>query len=56
MSLQNIMTVTMHEDTRGSFYKYGLTLILTWISNYIHHNMRDEITHPLLNFIVVHNE
>ena len=50
MSLQNIMTTTMHEDTWGPFYKYGLTLIPTWISNYIHHNMRDEITYPFLNF------
>ena len=43
MSLQNIMTITMHEDTWGPFYKYGLTLIPTWISNYIHHNMRDRL-------------
>ena len=50
MSLQNIMTITMHEDTWGPFYKYGLTLIPTWISNYIHHYMRDEITYPFLNF------
>ena len=25
-------------------------LLLTWISNYIHHNVWDEITYPFLNF------
>ena len=33
----------------GPFY-YGLTLIPTWISNYIHHKMWDEITYPFLSF------
>ena len=32
------------------FYLHGLTLIPAWISNYIHYNMRDEITYPFLNF------
>ena len=32
------------------FYQHGLTLILAWISNYIHYNVWDEITYPFLNF------
>ena len=30
-------------------YKHGLTLIPTWISDYIHYNVWDEITYPFLN-------
>ena len=36
--------------TMGHFYKHGLALIPGWISNYIHHNVWDEITNPFLNF------
>ena len=32
------------------FYYHGLTLILAWISDYIHYEMWDEITYPFLNF------
>ena len=32
------------------FYQHGLTLILAWISNYIHYKLWDEITYPFLNF------
>ena len=34
----------------GRFYWHGLTLILTWISNYIHYKVWDELTYPPLNF------
>ena len=34
----------------GPFYQHGLTLIPTWISNYIHYKLWDEITYPFLNF------
>ena len=43
----------IHAGKRGScgpFYWYGLTLILAWISNYIHYKVWDEITNPFLNF------
>ena len=39
-----------HGDSRGPFYKHGLTLIPAWISNYIHYNVWDEITYQFLNF------
>ena len=32
------------------FYEHGLTLIPTWLSNYIHYNVWDVITYPFLNF------
>ena len=32
------------------FYWYGCTLIPSWISNYIHYNVWDEITHPFSDF------
>ena len=35
---------------QGLFYKYVLTLIPAWISNYILYNVWDEITYPFLNF------
>ena len=35
---------------RASFYWHGLSLIPAWISNYIHYNVRGEITYPFLNF------
>ena len=28
------------------FYKHGLTLTTVWITNFIHHNVWDEITFP----------
>ena len=34
----------------GPFYLHGITLIPTWISNYIHCKVWDEITKPFLNF------
>ena len=34
--------------TRGPFYKHGLTLIPSWISNYTHYNPWEEITYPFL--------
>ena len=34
---------------RGPFYWHGLTLIPTWISNYIHYKLWDKITYPFLN-------
>ena len=40
-SLQNTLTITMLEDTWG-------LLLLTWLSNYIHHNMQDDIACPFL--------
>ena len=36
--------------SRGPFYKHGFTSIPTWISNYIHYKMWNEITYPLPNF------
>ena len=40
----------LFERISGPFYWYGLTLIPEWKSNYIHHNVWDEITYPFLNF------
>ena len=37
-------------NARDIFYKHGLTLIPSWIINYIHYNMWDEITYPFPNF------
>ena len=37
-------------DTWDLVYWHGWTLILAWISNYIHYNVWDEITYPLPNF------
>ena len=34
----------------GPFYKHGLTLIPTWISNHMHYKVWDEITYPFLKF------
>ena len=34
----------------GLFYQHGLTLIPSWISNYIHYKVWDEIIYPFLNF------
>ena len=34
----------------GPFYYHGITLIPSWISNYIHHKVWDEITYPFPNF------
>ena len=36
--------------TRAPLYWHGLTLILTWISNYIHYKVQDEIAYPFPNF------
>ena len=44
------MGLMPNSTIRGPFYKYGLTLIPAWISNYIHYNVWDEITYPFLNF------
>ena len=37
------------KESWDHFYQYGLTLISTRISNYIHYKMWDEITYPFLN-------
>ena len=37
-------------DCWGPFYLHGLTLNWTWISNYIHYEVWDEITYPFWNF------
>ena len=37
-------------DPSGSFYYHGLTLIPSWICNYIHYDVWDEITYPFPNF------
>ena len=39
-------------EARGTFYMYwyGLTVIPTWTSNYIHHKVLGEITYPFPNF------
>ena len=42
-------TVQINGETRGLFYKHGLTLILVWISNYINYKVWDEITYPFQN-------
>ena len=34
----------------GPLYLHGLTVIPTWMSNYIYHKVWDEITHPFPNF------
>ena len=34
---------------RVPFYQHGLTLIPTWIINYIHYKVMDEIAYPFLN-------
>ena len=35
---------------KAPFYWLGLTLIPTWISNYTHYNVWDEITYPFIKF------
>ena len=37
------------EYSGGPFYWHGLTVILAWISNYIHCNVWDEINYPFTN-------
>ena len=44
------METKYHIEASGPFYKHGLTVIPAWINNYIHYNVRDEITYPLPNF------
>ena len=41
-SAQNIPII------RGPYHQYGFTLILAWISNYVHHEVCDEIIYPFL--------
>ena len=44
-------TVFLKSHVWGPFYWHGLTLISTWINNYIpHYKVWDEITYPLPNF------
>ena len=38
------------DSYRGSFYKYGLTLFLAWISNHMLSKVWDEISDPFPNF------
>ena len=38
------------KNTRGPIYYHGLTLILTWISNYIHYEVWDEVTYQFPDF------
>ena len=47
--LQYLLATRPPFVSRGPFDKHGLTLILAWISNYIHYNVC-EITYPLPNF------
>ena len=37
-------------EFRGPFYQHGLTLIPTWVSNYMSSKVWGEITCPFLNF------
>ena len=37
-------------NNRGPVNQHGLTIIQTWISNYIHYKMSDEITYSIPNF------
>ena len=37
-------------DISDPFYCHGLTLIPACISNYVYHEVCDEITYPFLNF------
>ena len=37
-------------ESSGPFYQDGLTLITSWIGNYIHYKWWDEIAYPFLNF------
>ena len=55
----NLITIDQHiSDTESGKEwstkciadQHGLTLIPTWISNYIHYKLWDEITYPFLNF------
>ena len=39
-----------HQLSSGAPFTNGLTLIPTWIRNYIHYSMWDEITYPFPNF------
>ena len=47
---QTLITNGCRYFDSGPFYSHGSTLILAWISNYIHYEVWDEITNPLLNF------
>ena len=45
----------MEETARSAFYKYGPTLIPTWINNYTHYNVSVVITYhvPNINEVAV---
>ena len=44
------IVICLQYTASGPFYQHGLTLIQTWISNYIHYKIWGEITYPFLNF------
>ena len=48
--LIDYITGWSYDNLMGPFYWPSLTLILAWISNYIHYKMRDEIRYPFPNF------
>ena len=39
-----------HSGAVTEYCRESLILIPEWISNYIHHKVRNEITYPFLNF------
>ena len=44
------LTAIMSLWHRGAFCYHGLTSIPLWVSSYMHHKVRDEITYPFPNF------
>ena len=54
-SLSKHRFLLCHDFARDMLYWHGLTLILTWISNKIHHKMRDEICIPSQTSVVQFN-
>ena len=43
-------TSIFHPLCLGPFYWHAITLIIAWMTNYIHYKMWDEITFPFPNF------
>ena len=48
--IANALKLPVLRHTTMTMSWHGLTLILSWISNYIHYNVWDEITYPFLSF------
>ena len=48
--ISKFMTRTHHLSYHQTFQRWNSWWNPTWINNYIHYNVWDEITYPFLNF------